>query len=139
MMLITHKMRLQWCKPWIFWYDGFDWLQNFKIITVSYLHKEALEFPSLHLKEIFEATFFREFGGLELSDLLFSSEDIVEARQGKQLFGRMPQFSSIPSSLPPFSSVDKEISSRNTGCLSSLEGPSGFIWESIPSECKTWY
>jgi hypothetical protein len=76
----------------------------------------------------FKAPFFLALGGLELSDLLFSTGGTVEARQGKQLPGRIPQLSNNPSS-PAFSSAEV-ISSRNTGCFTSFEDPSDLDTES---------
>lgn len=73
----------------------------------NYLHSAAALWPSpdLHLKEIFSGAFFFEFGGLELGDLLFSIVRAVGARQGKQLFGKMPQLSNIPPPVPRPSST----------------------------------
>lgn len=47
---------------------------------------ERLDCPSLHLKESLEVIFFFALGGLEHDDLLFTSVDIVQVRQGRQLF-----------------------------------------------------
>jgi len=77
-------------------------------------HRVAFPCPSFHLKETFVGVFFLALGGLELDDLLFSMEGMVDARHGKQLFGRIPQLSKSPSSLLEFASTE-EISSRNTG------------------------
>jgi hypothetical protein len=93
-----------------------------------------LAFSSLHLKESFEVTFLLELGGLGLDDLLFSTEGTVDWRQGKQLLGRIPQLSNIPSSLPRLPSTDEEISSRNTGWFASFIGPSHLGCESKSSE-----
>ena len=95
-----------------------------KIWQFQYSHRAPFPFPSFHLKECFKEAFFLELGGLELNDLLFSTEETVDARQGKQLLGRIPQFSNTPSSLPGLSPTDEEISSMYTGWFASFKGPS---------------
>jgi hypothetical protein len=75
-----------------------------------------------HRVESFGRAFFFELGGLE-NDLLFSREGMVDARHGRQLLGRMPQLSKIPSSLLELASTE-EMSSRNTGSFTSIIFPS---------------
>lgn len=97
--------------------------QNTKSILLEHSHKAALGFPSFHLNDSFKAAFLSPLEGLELSDFLFSTEFIVDARQGKQLLGKIPQLSNIPSPLAELSPVVEEISSMNTGSFASLECP----------------
>lgn len=54
---------------------------------------ERLDWPSLHLKESIEVTFFFALvGGLEHGDLLlFTSVDVVQLRHGRQLFCKIPK------------------------------------------------
>lgn len=92
-------------------------------IFYSYSHKVALWCASFHLKESFKAAFF--LVGLQLKDPLFSTEGTVEARQGKQFCGRIPQLSKKLPSWPAFSPEDEEISSAYTGLI-SFRGPSDF-------------
>lgn len=53
---------------------------------------ERLDWPSLHLKESIEVTFFFALGGgLEHWDLLLlTSAEVVHVRHGRQLFCRIP-------------------------------------------------
>ena len=95
--------------------------------------------PSLHLKESLKAVFFLALGGLELSDLLFSIEGaVLVLRQGKQLLCRIPQLSNILSSFPALPSTEDDISSRNTGCLASVEFlPSSLTeFRAEPTSCE---
>ena len=47
---------------------------------------ERLDGPSLHLKESLDETLFFALWGLEQDDLLFTSVEVVQLRQGRQLF-----------------------------------------------------
>lgn len=47
---------------------------------------ETLDWPSLHLNESLEEIFFFALGGLEHDDLLLASVEVVQVRQGRQLF-----------------------------------------------------
>ena len=49
------------------------------------------EDPSLHLKESLESDFLHDLGVSGLDGLLFSIARALEERQGKQLFGKIPQ------------------------------------------------
>lgn len=82
------------------------------------LRKAATGFSSFHLKGSFIAAFFFALGELALRECLFSTGATVDARQGKQLFERIPQLSNKPSSLLLLPLAEEEISSRNTGCTS---------------------
>jgi len=81
------------------------------------------------LKDSLTVAFFLVLGGLELKDLLFSIEGTVELRQGKQLLGRIPQFSNNPSSLLELPSAFEDISSMKTACLVSIKALSDFDCE----------
>lgn len=50
------------------------------------LQIERFDWPSLHLKESLEVTFFLALWGLEHDDLLFTSVEVVQLRHGRQLF-----------------------------------------------------
>ena len=100
-------------------------------------HRVVFPCPSLHLKESFIGAFFLALGGLELDDRLFSIEGMVDARHGRQLFGRIPQLSKSPSSLLELASTE-EISSRNTGSFTSTILPSHLLWGSTASAPEYW-
>lgn len=57
----------------------------------EYSRKVISEDPSLHLKESLESDFLCELGVSGLIGLLFSTASALEERQGKQVFGRIPQ------------------------------------------------
>ena len=101
-------------------------------------HNGGVAWPSLRLKESFRDGFLLAIGWLGLSDLLLSTEETADARQGKQLFGRSPQLSNTPVSfsLPLSSTQTIDISSRKTGFFTSFWGSSDFNTESASLDAK---
>lgn len=97
---------------------------------IEHLHNVGWACPSLHLKESLKGAFFF---GLELSDFLFSSvEEVVPARQGKQLLGRRPQLCNIPRSPLAFSSTEwVGISSTTNDIFLSVCRRLGFSWDLV--------
>lgn len=98
---------------------------------VEHSRKVISEDPSLHLKESLESDFLRELGVSGLIGLLFSTAIALEVRQGKQLFGRIPQWSRDSFLSSPISSAWPVDTSPVKTESNSAQEPSDFNVESF--------